>query len=155
MEPERLRNLLVYLETRVTADERTRLLSLADRIAETGHERDDPVREVMTRLGDSWSPLLISILSTGRYRHAVLRRVIAGLSAEKAISQRMLTLRLRALERDGLVGREVEETVPPTVTYFLTPLGMGLWRQLEGMLQWIKNNDAAIRAARDNFEKEA
>jgi DNA-binding HxlR family transcriptional regulator len=147
--------LLIYLDGRTTGPERERLTALANRIGESGNNRGDPVREIMSRLGDNWSPLVISILATGRYRHAALRRIIAALSAERAISQRMLTLRLRALERDGIVGRDIEETAPPTVTYFLTPLGLALWNQLEGMIQWIKDNEAAIFEARVAFEKDA
>lgn len=153
MQTHGLDELLAYLEDRVPGPERERLTALAKSIAESGNNRDDPVREIMSRLGDNWSPLLISILATGRYRHAALRRIIAAVSAEKAISQRMLTLRLRALERDGMVGRDVEETVPPTVTYFLTPLGMALSNQLDGMIRWIKDNEAAIHEARAAFEK--
>lgn len=128
------------------------LVELAQGIESAEHDRDAPVREIMTRLGDRWSSLILMVLSTGSYRHAALRRIIAVISAEKAISQRMLTLRLRALERDGLVKRHILETVPPSVTYSLTPLGQSLTKRLDAMIVWIKDNEAAILRARMEFE---
>lgn len=128
------------------------LSALAKEIAEVGHDRDDPVREIMARLGDRWSALLLSVLLTGSYRHAALRRVISVVSAEKAISQRMLTLRLRSLERDGLVQRFTVHVVPPTVTYSLTPLGRDLANRLKEMIGWVKRHEAEIIQARAAFE---
>ena len=151
MSADPIADLLSYLDRRDAGFDRDKLLRLAREIEATGHERDDPVREIMSRLGDSWSPLILSILSTGRYRHAALRRVIAVVSAEAAISQRMLTLRLRALERDGLVLRDVEPTVPPTVCYALSPLGHELAERLDGMIRWIKDNESTVRRAREAF----
>jgi DNA-binding HxlR family transcriptional regulator len=131
----------------------TGLRSLAQAMAETGRKREDPVREIMSRLGDRWSPLILFILNTGAYRHAALRRTITLLSAEQAISQRMLTLRLRALERDGLVLREVEPTSPPTVTYRLSVLGRGLAEKLDDMVRWIKLHESEIAEARAAFSE--
>jgi DNA-binding HxlR family transcriptional regulator len=116
------------------------------------HSRDDPVREIVARLGDRWSTLLLLILATGTFRHAELRRVVTAVSAEQAISQRMLTLRLRALERDGLVARQVTPTVPPRVDYSLTPLGHELVGLVENLLRWIEKNNAAILKSRARFE---
>lgn len=127
------------------------LTALAEDMAAGGHERDDPVREIMARLGDRWSALLLLVLATGEYRHASLKRVVSVMSAEKTISQRILTLRLRALERDGMVDRLILPTVPPAVSYRLTPLGHSLVGKLQDMIQWIKDNDGEIRAARHRF----
>ncbi|MDQ0456817.1 winged helix-turn-helix transcriptional regulator [Rhizobium paknamense] len=127
------------------------LTALAEDMAAGGHERDDPVREIMARLGDRWSALLLLVLATGEYRHAALKRVVSVMSAEKTISQRMLTLRLRALERDGMVDRLILPTVPPAVSYRLTPLGQSLVGKLQGMIQWIKDNDSEIQTARRRF----
>jgi DNA-binding HxlR family transcriptional regulator len=130
-----------------------RLTSLAKDIAANGHQREDPVREIMSRLGDRWSALLLSVLSTGSFRHSALRRVICTISAEKAISQRMLTLRLRALERDGLVMRDITDSVPPSVSYRLTPLGVALSQRLAEMICWIKESENTIIQARREFDR--
>lgn len=132
-----------------------RLAGLARRMDRHAHDRDAPVREVMARLGDRWSTLILLVLSAGTFRHAQLRRLIAALSAEKTISQRMLTLRLRALERDGMVERTVTPTVPPRVDYALTALGGEFVGLIEGMLRWLEANDARILASRKKFEAEA
>lgn len=131
-----------------------RLAGLARRMDRHAHDRDAPVREVMARLGDRWSTLILLVLSAGTFRHAELRRLIEALSAEKAISQRMLTLRLRALERDGMVERTVTPTVPPRVDYALSPLGLEFVGLIEGLLRWLEANDATIIASRKKFGAE-
>jgi DNA-binding HxlR family transcriptional regulator len=117
-------------------------------------DRDDPVREITARLGDRWSSLLMFALEAGTMGHAKLRRVICAISHEKQISQRMLTLRLRALERDGLVSRKVTPLVPPRVDYALTPLGHALMGHLRGLILWIEGNQAEILTNRARFEAE-
>jgi DNA-binding HxlR family transcriptional regulator len=129
-----------------------RLAELVSHMNQFEHHRDDPVREIVARLGDRWSTLLLLILATGTFRHAELRRVVTAVSAERAISQRMLTLRLRALERDGLVGRQVTPTVPPRVDYSLTLLGQELVGLVENLLRWIEKNNAVILESREAFE---
>lgn len=116
------------------------------------HDRDDPVREIVARLGDRWSTLLLLVLETGPFRHAMLRRVVSVISAEKAISQRMLTLRLRALERDGLVQRAITPTVPPQVEYSLTKMGRELIGVVNGLLRWIEARNDEILESRRRFE---
>jgi DNA-binding HxlR family transcriptional regulator len=118
----------------------------------TDFRRDDPVREITARMGDRWSSLLMLALDAGTMGHAKLRRVICAISAEKEISQRMLTLRLRALERDGLVSRSVTPSVPPRVDYMLTPLGRELVGLVRGVVSWIEANQLQIIAARRRFE---
>lgn len=134
-------------------DERVRgLVALSGRMGKPPPDRDAPPREVMARLGDSWSALILLVLATGTYRHATLKRVIAALSAEGDISQRMLTLRLRALERDGFVLRETQDDlVPPRVAYSLSPLGNALADQLKALLEWIEAQADTIEAARARF----
>ena len=132
--------------------EARQLRQLIVRMHEFEHSRDDPVREIMARLGDRWSTLLLLILKTGTFRHAMLRRLVTAIAAEKAISQRMLTLRLRALEWDGLVRREVTPTVPPRVDYSLTPMGRELTAAFETLLRWIEARDGQIRQSRRAFE---
>ena len=94
--------------------------------ADGNPRRTDPMREILARLGDKWSPLLLMMLRTGSFRHATLRRLVGVISSEGDISQRMLTLRLRALERDGLIRRRVISTTPSAVMYSLTDAGHGL-----------------------------
>jgi DNA-binding HxlR family transcriptional regulator len=132
--------------------ELARLETLVRAMARDGVQRDQPMREVLARIGDKWSTLLLHLLRTGNYRHAVLRRLVSAVGAEGRISQRMLTLRLRALERDGLLERRVVPgTHPPGVEYALTELGQSLTAQIEGLMQWIRDHMAHILAAREQF----
>jgi DNA-binding HxlR family transcriptional regulator len=129
-----------------------RVAALAAEMQANGGGRDDPVRSVMGLLGDRWSTLLLLVLATGEWRHAGLRRTTARLSAEQAISQRVLTLKLRSLEREGLVARHVTGDVPPRVSYTLTPLGHDLHGQARGMIDWISQRRPQILAARQQFD---
>ncbi len=127
------------------------LVALSARMSDNPPDHDAPEREVVSRLGDSWSPLILAVLATGIFRHATLKRVVGALSAEGEISQRMLTLRLRALERDGFVQRQVEDLVPPRVFYDLTPMGQDLVVELGRLLDWIEAHRTQILAARARF----
>jgi DNA-binding HxlR family transcriptional regulator len=121
-------------------------------MAADGVRREDPIREVFARLGDKWSTLLLLLLRTGNYRHAVLRRLVSAVGSEGRISQRMLTLRLRGLERDGLIARRTISTQPPGVEYGLTELGSGLVLQIDVMMQWVRTHIVEILRARQEFE---
>lgn len=104
------------------------------------------VRDTFDRVGDKWSLLLLAILATGPQRFMVLLRGIDG------ISQRMLTLTLRNLERDGLVQRTVFPVIPPHVEYALTPLGVSLSEPVSALADWaVRHHDdiARHRAAFD------
>jgi len=104
------------------------------------------VSEVLARVGDKWTVLVVSTLGDGPKRFNELRRALGS------ISQRMLTLTLRGLERDGLVSRTVFPTIPPRVDYELTDLGRSL---LEPVLQlglWARQNRPAIQQARVRFD---
>jgi DNA-binding HxlR family transcriptional regulator len=125
-----------------------RLRVLVQQMAADGVRRDDPIREVFARLGDKWSPLLLLLLAAGDFRHATLRRLVALTSADGRISQRMLTLRLRSLERDGLIRRQRVEAQPPGMLYSLTPAGRGLVEQIEALMAWTRRHAAEIRRAR-------
>ena len=74
-------------------------------MANDGAKREDPMREIFARLGDKWSMLILLLLRGGALRHSALKKLISVMAADEPISQRVLTLRLRALERDGLVAR--------------------------------------------------
>jgi DNA-binding HxlR family transcriptional regulator len=129
------------------------LAALAAEMARHGKDREAPVRSTMALLGDRWTTLIVLVLAAGALRHAELRRVLAALSAEAAISQRVLTLKLRALERDGFVGRTVSDDVPPKVTYRLTLLGQELHRLARVAIDWAQDNGALIAAARRRFDR--
>src|SRR5262245_65789099 len=117
----------------------------------TAHH-DCEFREMLDRVGDKWSLLVIAMLEespTQRARFSELRRSIPG------ISQRMLTAALRNLERDGLLIREVYPEVPPRVEYELTPLGKAFMQPVRALVDWLQKNWAAIRAAREAFDRRA
>src|SRR5580692_6928599 len=104
------------------------------------------VSDVLARIGDKWSVLLVSQLGNGPKRFNELRRAVGG------ISQRMLTLTLRGLERDGLVTRTVFPTIPPRVDYALTALGRDLLQPVSALGEWATRNQAKIARARERFE---
>jgi DNA-binding HxlR family transcriptional regulator len=138
------------------SSEMAALETLVRSMARDGVQRDQPMREVFARIGDKWSTLLLHLLRTGSYRHAVLRRLVSTVGAEGRISQRMLTLRLRTLERDGLIERRVVPTThPPGVEYALTELGRSLSAQIESLMQWIRDHMAQILQARTRFSESA
>jgi len=104
-----------------------------------------PIRDVLDRIGDRWSLLVLGCLRGGTLRFSELRREVGD------ISQRMLSQTVRRLEEDGLVSRRVFPTVPPRVDYSLTPLGQSLLVPLDGLLVWVEANRPAIHAARETF----
>src|SRR5690348_6140400 len=117
-------------------------------------ERPDPnhadcrgVASVLARVGDKWSVFVIMMLGDGPKRFNELKRMING------ISQRMLTLTLRGLERDGLVTRTIFPTIPPRVDYELTDLGRGLARPVQALGQWAFENKQEIETARTKFDR--
>jgi len=105
------------------------------------------VRELLDRVGDKWSLLIIGMLHTGSQRFTELQRRING------ISQRMLTLKLRSLERDGLVTRTVHAEVPPRVEYELTEMGTTLIEPALGLALWAVQYQGAIDEARQRFDE--
>ena len=134
------------------------LMALTQAIMQGGSQPGSPPRNTLIRLGDRWSPLLLMVLSTGRYRHAELRRVasmLSQLAGEGEVSQRMLTLSLRMLERDGFVAREVHVGKVPTVEYRLTPLGEGLSHHIEALMHWCTAHYDQMRAAQEVFDAQA
>src|SRR6202044_224924 len=104
------------------------------------------IGDILARVGDKWSILVASRLGEGPLRFNELRRSIGG------ISQRMLTLTLRGLERDGLVTRTVFATIPPRVDYALTPLGRDLLQPVSALGEWATRNQAKIARAREKFD---
>ena len=107
------------------------------------------VSEVLSRVGDKWTILVVGELGNGPKRFNEIRRALGS------ISQRMLTLTLRGLERDGLVTRTVFPTVPLKVEYELTKLGRSLLEPVSGIGLWARQHRTAIEAARQRFDSAA
>jgi DNA-binding HxlR family transcriptional regulator len=105
------------------------------------------ISQVLARVGEKWSVLIIIMLAARPHRFSELKRAIGG------VSQRMLTLSLRGLERDGLVKRTVFPVVPPRVEYELTPLGRSLHMPVSALGEWARGHLAEIDAARDAFDR--
>ena len=104
------------------------------------------VASILARVGDKWSVFVIILLGNGPRRFNEIKRMVGG------ISQRMLTLTLRGLERDGLVTRTVFPTIPPRVDYELTDLGRGLWKPVEALGAWAHEHQPEIESARARFD---
>jgi DNA-binding HxlR family transcriptional regulator len=120
---------------------------MSPRHTETPHQACLAIREVLDRVGDKWSGIIVSTLGEGPKRFSELRRAIEG------ISQRMLTLTLRGLERDGILTRTVYATVPPQVEYELTPLGHSLFKPIEALVAWAGQHGAEIFRARERYDQ--
>ena len=106
------------------------------------HNQCRAISDVLARIGDKWTVMVVGLLADGPMRFNELRRTIGG------ISQRMLTLTLRGLERDGLVTRTVFPTIPPRVDYALTDRGQTLIEPLKLLFAWATEHNAAIERSR-------
>jgi DNA-binding HxlR family transcriptional regulator len=106
------------------------------------------VRELLTKIGDTWTIFLVLSLELlgGRARFSELERAVPG------ISQKMLSLTLKNLERDGLVVRELFPEVPPRVEYEITGLGRGLLAPTQGLVDWAKANWEQVREAQSKYD---
>jgi DNA-binding HxlR family transcriptional regulator len=102
---------------------------------------------LLQRIGDKWSVLVVETLGQGPMRFNELRRAIPS------VSQRMLTLTLRHLERDGLVDRTVTPSIPPRVDYELTELGRSLLKPVCALVQWSKAHSDKIHEAQDRYDR--
>jgi len=118
-------------------------------VPELHAENCPAVAEVLSRVGDKWSVLIIAQLGHGPRRFNEIKRMIDG------ISQRMLTLTLRGLERDGLVTRSVTPSIPPRVDYALTDLGRDLLNPVQALGEWAVKHRTCIQAARARFDEAA
>ena len=107
-----------------------------------------PVRDVLDRIGDKWSVLILMMLAREPKRFSALNKAVGD------ISKRMLTQTLRALQRDGLVERTVYPTTPPRVDYRLTDLGRSSLQPLAGLIVWADKRHDDIRTARDAFDRQ-
>ncbi|HJS40870.1 MAG TPA: helix-turn-helix domain-containing protein [Sphingomicrobium sp.] len=104
------------------------------------------ISTLLSRIGDKWTVLVVQTLGEGSRRFNELRREIPS------VSQRMLTLTLRNLERDGLVSRTVTPSIPPRVDYELTELGRSLQKPITGLASWALENVEAIHDAQARFD---
>ena len=112
------------------------------------HETNDcrAVADVLARIGDKWTVYIVRLLADGPMRFNEMRRAVS------AISQRMLALTLRGLERDGLVTRTVTPSIPPRVDYELTPTGLTLIEPLKAVGAWAIANRDLVEGARAKFD---
>jgi DNA-binding HxlR family transcriptional regulator len=111
------------------------------------YDRSCPAHAIIDHLADKWAVLIIGQLANGTMRFAELRRAVDG------VSQKMLTVTLRDLERDGLVTRKLYASVPPKVEYSLTPLGASLSDMAGELCHWAEVNMQQILRARQNFDQ--
>ncbi|HEX7050187.1 MAG TPA: helix-turn-helix domain-containing protein [Longimicrobiales bacterium] len=105
--------------------------------------------DVLSRLGDKWTILVLASLAFAPERRLRFSELKAGIDG---ISQRMLTTTLRGLERDGLILRHVHPEVPPRVEYELTAMGEGLLEAMDGLVRWVRENWPQIEAARARYD---
>ncbi|WP_265533587.1 winged helix-turn-helix transcriptional regulator [Pseudomonas saponiphila] len=104
-------------------------------------------RKILDRIGDKWTLYIVATLAKGPHRFNELKRGIDG------ISQRMLTLTLRGLERDGLITRTMYPTIPPRVDYELTDMGKTLLEPVMALVNWANENQFAIAQAHERFDE--
>ncbi|MGB9645115.1 MAG: helix-turn-helix domain-containing protein [Stellaceae bacterium] len=116
-------------------------------LPDPGSEDCRAVSSVLARVGDKWSVLIIVLLGDAPKRFNEIKRMVGG------ISQRMLTLTLRGLERDGLVTRTQFPTIPPRVDYELTQLGRSLWEAVKPLGEWAQGHVRHIARARAAFDE--
>jgi DNA-binding HxlR family transcriptional regulator len=110
-------------------------------------ERELLVREILGRVADKWTLLVLDALEEGELRFGQVREKVG------TISQKMLTKTLRQLERDGLVVRTVRPVIPPHVDYRLTPLGLSLAESVCGVWLWVEAHMADVQRARQTFDE--
>ena len=101
-----------------------------------------PIRDVLDRLGDRWTLLVLMELQSEVLRFSAIKKQIPD------ISPRMLAQTLRHLEFDGLISRKIYPTIPPKVEYALTPLGQSMLKPVSALIDWASDNHDAVRAAR-------
>jgi DNA-binding HxlR family transcriptional regulator len=111
------------------------------------HEDCRKVSPVLAKVGDKWSVLIVMLLRDGPRRFNEIKRMVGG------ISQRMLTLTLKGLERDGMVTRTVFPTIPPRVDYELTDLGRSLSKPVQALGLWAQSHMDEIEASRKRFDE--
>jgi DNA-binding HxlR family transcriptional regulator len=112
----------------------------------SAYAKNCPSRQILDRIGDTWSVLVVMMLADGPQRYTALSRRIEG------VSPKMLTQTLRGLERDGLIGRTVHAEVPPRVDYELTTLGRSLLSLVGALENWAETHIEDVQAAREAYD---
>ncbi|MGW5742609.1 winged helix-turn-helix transcriptional regulator [Amycolatopsis sp. NPDC003861] len=112
------------------------------------YDRNCPTRQLLDRIGDQWTVLIVGALSGGPLRFTELGRRVDG------ISQKVLTQTLRSLVRDGILTRTAYPTIPPKVEYELTALGRNLSEPLDMLDRWARRHMASVQEARDAYDAE-
>jgi DNA-binding HxlR family transcriptional regulator len=107
-----------------------------------------PSRQILEDVAGRWGTLALVALTEGAYRFNALRRRVDG------VSEKMLSQTLQALERDGMVHRDVQATIPPRVEYSLTPLGERVAHKLRGLIDLVEAEMPAVRTAQDRYDRE-
>ena len=116
-----------------------------------GRGADDPVRATTARIGDKWCTLMLMLLRSGPVRSTPLRRLVSTISGVE-VSSKVMSEKLRALERDGFLSRSLGPAAQPQVTYALTDLGFGLAERVSELVMWITEAVPEIRRARDAYD---
>jgi len=131
---------------RISRMESSRSVAFEGTATERDHDDCRAVGQILDRIGDKWTVMVVGALSKGPLRFNVIMREIGG------VSHRMLTLTLRGLERDGLVTRTAYATIPPKVEYELTELGHSLIEPLQVLGNWAIQNRSVMERARAEFD---
>jgi DNA-binding HxlR family transcriptional regulator len=148
----RVREVLISLgEGHLNPTEAENFRYFCRQLARYDSTRSNPIVSVVDHVGNYWRNWLLMITRTGPYRPSTLRKLLAALDPSHPISQRMLTLNLRMLERDGLIARDVIDDERRHVEYSLTVLGRGLSDRLLSLIDWIDQHAAEIEASNAAF----
>jgi DNA-binding HxlR family transcriptional regulator len=150
----RVREVLISLgEGHLNSTEAENFRYFCRQLARYDSARSNPIVSVVDHVGNYWRNWLLMITRTGPYRPSTLRKLLAALDPSHPISQRMLTLNLRMLERDGLIARDVIDEERRHVEYSLTVLGRGLSDELLSLIDWIDKHAAEIEASNAAFRE--
>lgn len=137
---------------KITFAQRELFENTVSQIALFGAESTNPMVSIVDHVGNYWCNWLFMILRTGSYRPSMIIKILAALDPSRPISYRMLTLNLRALERDGLIEREMVSSEVNHVEYHLSALGRDLADQIAAMIRWIGDHGSEVVEARARFD---
>jgi DNA-binding HxlR family transcriptional regulator len=127
-------------------------LRIVREMAEDGADRSEPVRTILIRIGDRWTPLLVQLLEPGPLRFSQLRKMVGTILNEE-ISKQILSGKLHALERDGFVRRVDLGGARPAVEYSLTPIGLDFCVHIKQLITWARAIIPVVRTSRDSYRE--